>query len=273
MPELPEVETTRNGIMPYLLNQTINKIIIRENRFRLPVPEHLSRHCAKQKILAIKRRAKYLLLQLEQGHLLIHLGMSGHLRIVDATVPIQKHDHIDLILNNELILRFSDPRRFGIFTYLEEDPANHTLIKSLGPEPLTEAFNALYLAQKIQNRKKPIKAVIMDNHVVVGVGNIYATEGLFRAKIHPARPAHTLNKSELEALVYFINEVLQEAITQGGTTLKDFYGFDGKPGYFRLALQAYGRYQEPCFLCTTPLESLIIGGRSSVFCPECQKLN
>ncbi|OJY51959.1 MAG: DNA-formamidopyrimidine glycosylase [Legionella sp. 40-6] len=196
--------------------------------------------------------------------------MSGHLRIVDNTVPVQKHDHIDVILENQLILRFSDPRRFGIFTYIEHDPNEHQLIKSLGPEPLTDSFNAQYLTKKIKNRKKSIKSVIMDNQVVVGVGNIYATESLFRAKIHPAKSAHDLGDSELDLLVFYIKQILNEAIIQGGTTLKDFYGFDGKPGYFRLALQAYGRNQLPCVHCTTPLESLVIGGRSSVYCPQCQ---
>ncbi len=270
MPELPEVETTKQGIKPHLENQIISDIIVRNSRLRLPVPEHIHESCVKKKIISVTRRAKYILIELSQGYLLIHLGMSGHLRIVPSHTPPEKHDHVTLVLMNGQALRFCDPRRFGLFTYIEQNPHQHPLLSHLGPEPLSQEFNGTYLYQRTKNRSKPIKSFIMDNEVVVGVGNIYATESLFLAKIHPNSPSKNLSESACHILVTHIKAVLAQAIECGGTTLRDFYAFDGKPGYFRISLKIYGRKNQPCFQCQNPIEALIIGGRNSAFCAHCQ---
>lgn len=270
MPELPEVETTKLGITPYLVGQTISSVRVRQSKFRIPVPEDINERCAGHSILSVFRRAKYLLIELSQGYLLIHLGMSGHLRIVEEQSPPAKHDHLDLVLNSGYALRFCDPRRFGLFIYIEEKPHTHPLLNHLGPEPLTADFNGDYLFQKLSKSSKPIKSCIMTNEIVVGVGNIYATECLYFCQIHPNRPAKTLTHTNCHQLAEEIKRILQEAITAGGTTLKDFYSFEGKPGYFSLSLQAYGRQNQPCFRCGNLLESLTIAGRNSSFCPQCQ---
>lgn len=272
MPELPEVETTRRGISPFLLNQTIKAVIIRQPRLRLPISPELNTLCIGQKIIAVKRLAKYLLLELSQGYLLNHLGMSGHLRIVDTQSIVGKHDHLDLILGNGCILRYNDPRRFGLWLYFAENPSQHRLLKQLGPEPLDPNFDGEYLFQRAKNKNKSIKSFIMTNEIVVGVGNIYATESLFLSGIHPSIPAGSLNKEQCINLVKQIKIVLQQAIDAGGTTLRDFYGSDGKPGYFVNNLQIYGRKNQPCFRCNHLIEALNIGGRNSAFCPNCQKL-
>lgn len=270
MPELPEVETTKQGIKPYLEHQIINELIVRNSKLRLPVPQNLNDLCKNKKIVAITRRAKYILIHLSEGSLLIHLGMSGHLRLAPSTVPFEKHDHIILILSNGQTLRFYDPRRFGLFTYLEDNPHQHQLLSHLGPEPLSAEFTGTYLYQRAKNRSKPIKSLIMDNELVVGVGNIYATESLFLAHIHPNSPSKNISQDSCYTLVARIKEVLTEAIACGGTTLRDFYAFDGKPGYFSISLKVYGRKNQPCVRCHNPIETLIIGGRSSAFCPFCQ---
>ncbi|MFT4060351.1 MAG: bifunctional DNA-formamidopyrimidine glycosylase/DNA-(apurinic or apyrimidinic site) lyase [Legionella sp.] len=272
MPELPEVETTKQGIKPHLENQVIREVSVRNFNFRIPVPENINTLCAGKKVIAVTRRAKYLLLELSQGYLLIHLGMSGHLRIVPQHLAPEKHDHITLILTNGQGLRLSDPRRFGIFTYIEDNPHQHYLLAHLGPEPLAEDFTCTYLYQRAKNKNKPIKSFIMDNEVVVGIGNIYATESLFLAKIHPNKPAKNVCKEDYEQLVIHIKEVLKKAIQSGGTTLRDFYAFDGKPGYFSMALKVYGRKNQPCFTCQHLIETMVIGGRSSAFCPNCQQI-
>ncbi|MGM9454202.1 bifunctional DNA-formamidopyrimidine glycosylase/DNA-(apurinic or apyrimidinic site) lyase [Legionella bozemanae] len=270
MPELPEVETTKEGIKSHLEGQTIKEIIVRNSKFRIPVPDNLHQLCAGKKILAVSRRAKYILIQLSKGYLLIHLGMSGHLRIIaDKSTPA-KHDHILLTLANGLVLRFYDPRRFGLFLYINENPYQHQLLRHLGPEPLCEEFNGHYLYQKVQNKNKPIKSLIMDHEIVVGVGNIYAAESLFLANIHPNTPGKMLSEDECFTLTKHIKEVLNQAILCGGTTLRDFYAFDGKPGYFSISLKVYGRKNQPCMLCQHPIESVVISGRNSFFCPQCQ---
>lgn len=269
MPELPEVETSRLGILPHLKNQKIQDIIIRQPKLRWPIPTEI--FLAKgQKILDVKRRAKYLLLQLEDGWIVIHLGMSGSLRILLEPQVEDKHDHVDLLLNNGVTLRYTDPRRFGAWLwtpFLEWLPQ----LKSLGPEPLTDEFNVDYLSRQIKERKVPIKTLIMDNHIVVGVGNIYASESLFMAKILPSRLGNTLKKKEIKLLVEAIKQVLTRSIEQGGTTLKNFLQSDGKPGYFVQQLQVYGREGLGCFICQTPIQAKKIAQRNTFYCPHCQK--
>ncbi|EHL29843.1 bifunctional DNA-formamidopyrimidine glycosylase/DNA-(apurinic or apyrimidinic site) lyase [Legionella drancourtii] len=270
MPELPEVETTKQGIKSHLEGQTIHEINVRNFNLRIPVPNNIDELCAGKKIIAVTRRAKYILIQLSRGYLIIHLGMSGHLRIISgATIP-EKHDHITLNLTNKQALHFSDPRRFGLFTYVDENPHQHQLLSHLGPEPLSEDFDGSYLYQRAKNKNKPIKSFIMDNEIVVGVGNIYATESLFLAQLHPNKPTKNVSEEQCHLLVKHIKAVLQQAIESGGTTLRDFYAFDGKPGYFSILLQVYGRKNQPCLHCQRLIETLVIGGRSSAFCPNCQ---
>jgi formamidopyrimidine-DNA glycosylase len=272
MPELPEVETTKKGIQPHLDGQTIKQVTIRNPKLRVPVPLELDDLCAGKKIKAVTRRAKYLLLHLTHGYILIHLGMSGHLRIVSKETLPEKHDHVDVLLGNDLILRYCDPRRFGLFFYIDENPYQHSLLCHLGPEPLSEDFNSNYLSQRAKNKNLPIKSLIMNNDVVVGVGNIYATESLFLAGIHPLTAAKNVSTDSLNVLTNHIKQVLQAAIEAGGTTLKDFYSFEGKPGYFSIALKVYGRKKQPCFQCDSIVDTVVIGGRHSAFCPHCQPL-
>ncbi|MFW2571733.1 bifunctional DNA-formamidopyrimidine glycosylase/DNA-(apurinic or apyrimidinic site) lyase [Legionella sp. 29fVS95] len=270
MPELPEIETTRRGLSPFLLNQTIIDITIRQPQLRLPVTPALNQCCTGQVVKAIYRRAKYLLLELSEGYLLIHLGMSGHLRMTDKTSVASKHDHIDMLLQNGLILRYNDPRRFGLWLYLKENPYQHRLLAHLGPEPLEDSFTGSYLSQRARHKKQSIKSFIMSNDIVVGVGNIYATESLFLAGIHPLTPAGSLKLAQYDRLASHIKQVLEQAIKAGGTTLRDFYAIDGKPGYFTNDLQVYGRKNRPCFHCQTLIETTVIAGRNSAFCPRCQ---
>ncbi len=270
MPELPEVETTKRGILPFLLNQSIAGVTVRQSKLRVPVPHDISASCAGKVIQGISRRGKYLLLELSTGNLLIHLGMSGHLRITNAQTPAGKHDHIDLCLTNGTLLRYQDPRRFGLWLYVEENPLKHTLLAHLGPEPLSDEFNGQYLSARAHRRTQCIKSFIMNNHVVVGVGNIYATQCLFLAGIHPQSPAGAIPEEKYIGLSHHIKSVLQQAIAAGGTTLRDFYAVDGKPGYFSTALTIYGRKGAPCPNCQMLIESITIAGRSSTFCPHCQ---
>ena len=272
MPELPEVETTKQGIKPHLLGQVITGVTLRNPKLRLPVPLDIDRLCVGKKITAITRRAKYILIHLVQGYILIHLGMSGHLRVVPDVTEPEKHDHIDLLLSNGLSLRYCDPRRFGLFLYIEENPYLHALLAHLGPEPLSEDFTSNYLFQKTRNKNQPIKSLIMNNEVVVGVGNIYATESLFLTGIHPKTPAKLITKKACHSLTIQIKKILQSAIEAGGTTLRDFYSFDGKPGYFSVSLKVYGRKNQPCFQCNQTIETIVIAGRHSAFCPQCQFL-
>jgi formamidopyrimidine-DNA glycosylase len=270
MPELPEVETTKEGIRVYLEGQVIQGVTVRNPKLRVPVLLNVNELCEGKTIQQVSRRGKYILLELTEGHLLIHLGMSGHLRVCPYPTPPAKHDHIDLILSNKHILRYCDPRRFGLFHYFTEDPKEHALLARLGPEPLTDEFTGDYLYQKTRLKNQPIKSLIMTNEVVVGVGNIYATESLFLAGINPISPAKTLSYEQCALLTQHIKEILQAAIKAGGTTLKDFYAIDGKPGYFTQSLKAYGRKKQPCLQCTTTIETLVIAGRHSAYCPQCQ---
>lgn len=269
MPELPEVETSRRGIAPYLLDQTVREVVVRERRMRWPIPRTLE-HMHEQVITAVERRAKYLLLHTRAGICIIHLGMSGSLRIVDDQEPVVKHDHVDWCLANGVILRLNDPRRFGAVLWWELPLSAHPLLAKLGPEPLTEAFDASHLYRCAQGRKIAVKALIMDNKVVVGVGNIYANEALFMAKIHPQTPANQVDEVHYQALTQAIKHVLERSIIQGGTTLRDFSGADGKPGYFKQQLEVYAREGQPCHICATPIESMRLAQRNTFYCPHCQ---
>jgi formamidopyrimidine-DNA glycosylase len=270
VPELPEVETTRAGIEPYLLGHTVQQVVIRDRRLRWPIPPRLGKDLQGKVIDSVSRRGKYLLLHTSAGTAILHLGMSGSLRIVDTDTPPQKHDHVDIVLDNGQALRFHDPRRFGCLLWTRKDPMRHELLATLGPEPLGDAFNGDYLFEKSRGKKLAVKAFIMDAKVVVGVGNIYANEALFRAGIHPKRAAGRISKERYHALAAAIVEVLGEAIAQGGTTLRDFVNSEGKPGYFQQTLAVYGREGEDCLRCGSPLHSSRLGQRSTYYCNHCQ---
>ena len=268
MPELPEVEVSRLGISPWLLNQTISRIIVRDKRLRWPVPDEI--HFAEgATILNIRRRAKYLLIDVGEGEIILHLGMSGKLRIIDKDFPTIKHDHLDIVLGNGKCLRFNDPRRFGACLWQPKGDT-HTLLKKLGPEPLTADFDAERLVVLSRGKKSPVKTFIMDNDVVVGVGNIYANEALFMSGIDPRRAAGRINAKRYVRLTAAIKDVLAKAIEQGGTTLKDFAQSDGNPGYFAQHLSVYGRAGQECEVCETEIKSVVIGQRNTFYCPNCQ---
>ncbi len=270
MPELPEVETTRRGIEPHIVGRLVATVSLRQPQLRWPVPSQLPQLLHRRKLLQITRRGKYLLLRFEHGHALLHLGMSGSLRIVAADAPPQKHDHIDLIFNHGLALRLTDPRRFGALLWTQEPLEQHPLLANLGPEPLSDEFDGHYLYQRSRTRRQSIKSFIMDSSTVVGVGNIYANESLFMAGIRPSRAAGKVSLTRYESLVKHIKAVLCQAIDRGGTTLRDFVGSDGKPGYFKQELQVYGRGGEPCASCRKPLKEVRLGQRSTVYCTSCQ---
>jgi len=269
MPELPEVETTCRGIAPHIVGRCVREVIVREPRLRWPVPDKLNQLMSGAQFLSVSRRAKYLLLETERGIVMVHLGMSGSLRIMPADTPPLFHDHIDVILDDGRCLRYHDPRRFGSFHWLEAQ--QHPLLDHLGPEPLSETFSGAYLYERSRGRRIPVKQFIMDGKVVVGVGNIYANEALFMAGIHPARAAGRVAKTRYEHLAIAIKQVLGDAIDQGGTTLRDFVGGDGSPGYFAQQLRVYGRRGQPCRHCLTALKEIRQGGRTTVMCPQCQR--
>ena len=269
MPELPEVETTCRGIAPHILDREVRDVIVREPRLRWPVPGQLRQTLAGARFTAVNRRAKYLLLETDKGILMVHLGMSGSLRIMPADTLALSHDHIDLVLDDGRCLRYHDPRRFGSFHWLRT--LEHPLLDHLGPEPLAASFDGSYLYQRSRGRRIPVKQFIMDGKIVVGVGNIYANEALFMAGIHPARAAGRVALSRYELLAQTIKTVLGDAIEQGGTTLRDFVGGDGSPGYFAQQLRVYGRQGQPCRACKSVLKEIRQGGRSTVYCPDCQR--
>ena len=296
MPELPEVEITRRGLLP-LLNQTVANVVIRNASMRWPIPAHLPETLINQKLLSLKRRAKYILADfgamsgeenIKSGTLLLHLGMSGRISLLDRNYPPEKHDHFDVAFTNGSVLRLRDPRRFGavLWAGLEpnapghllssslrefDSPCNHALLASLGPEPLDDIFNAKYLHQQLKSRSAAIKIAIMDSHLVVGVGNIYASESLFRARIHPETPAKNLTIKQCEKLVSEIRDTLNAALEAGGSSLRDFFGVDGNIGYFQQEYFAYGRTDEPCKVCAKPIKCIRLGQRSTFFCQSCQK--
>jgi len=269
VPELPEVETTRRGIYPYLKGQTIKKVLIRNPNLRWPVSNEIYA-LSDVKVQDITRRGKYILVHLPHGAIMIHLGMSGSLRVLDQAIDAGKHDHMDLILDSGVVIRFNDPRRFGSVLWCNT-PQSHPLLANLGPEPLSDAFNAAYMYDLASGRRQSIKSFIMDSHVVVGVGNIYANESLFLAGIHPKRSAGRVSLKRYQVLVEKIKQVLELAICNGGTTLKDFVGSDGKPGYFAQKLHVYGRSGQACTRCKTPLKELRLGQRATVYCGVCQR--
>jgi formamidopyrimidine-DNA glycosylase len=271
MPELPEVETSRRGIMPHILGQTITDIVVRDHRLRWPIPKQLVAKAGSQRIEHINRRGKYLLLETGAGCIIIHLGMSGSLRICASDTPPEKHDHVDFVFGNGKVLRLRDPRRFGAVLWTSRDPYKHKLLKELGPEPLGEEFNADYLYRHTRGRSASIKSLIMNSHIVVGVGNIYACESLFIAGINPKREAGTLSKARCEKLLTAIRQVLAAAIDQGGTTLRDFVREDGQPGYFKQQLYVYGRADEPCLKCGASIRQFTQQQRSTFYCVKCQR--
>lgn len=271
MPELPEVETTRRGILPYLVDRRIRALELREARLRWPVETDLPQRLAGRRILGVDRRGKYLLIRLENGTLIVHLGMSGSLRVVLPPAPApRRHDHVDLVLEDGTRVRYHDPRRFGAWLWSSGAPEFHPLLRELGPEPLGEQFDGAYLYRASRGRRTSVKSFIMDSHVVVGVGNIYANEALFAAGIHPLRQAGRIARARYERLAEAVCDVLASAIRQGGTTLRDYVDGNGRPGYFSLRLRVYGHGGEPCPRCGAPIRAVRSAQRSTFYCLRCQ---
>ncbi len=271
MPELPEVETTLRGIAPSIVGRRVAAVAVRNSALRQPVPAALPEILHGRKVVGLRRRGKYLLMAFRHGHLLLHLGMSGSLRIVPVGTPPGRHDHLDIAFSGNALMRFNDPRRFGLALWVEGDPCTHPLLRELGPEPLSDDFDGDYLYRRARGRATPVKAFLMDGKVVVGVGNIYAAEALFMAGVSPLRAAGKISRARFGALAEAARLVLSQAIEQGGTTLRNFVGGDGKPGYFKQQLNVYGRGGEACSVCRSTLKSAVIGQRSSVYCPRCQR--
>ncbi|HEB59087.1 MAG TPA: bifunctional DNA-formamidopyrimidine glycosylase/DNA-(apurinic or apyrimidinic site) lyase [Gammaproteobacteria bacterium] len=271
MPELPEVETTRRGIASLLEGRRVTGVVVRQRKLRQAVPARLNASLRDRSIEAVTRRGKYLLLRFAHGTLLMHLGMSGSLRVLPADTPPQKHDHVDLVLDDGQCLRLRDPRRFGLVLWTREPVEQHPLLAKLGPEPLAREFDADYLASRARGRRVAIKNLIMNSQVVVGVGNIYASEALFLAGIHPNRAAGRIGRQRLDRLVDAIRRVLRAAIRAGGTSLRDFTDSEGKPGYFKQELNVYGREGEACPHCGASIRQQVIGQRSSFYCGHCQR--
>jgi formamidopyrimidine-DNA glycosylase len=270
MPELPEVETTRRGIERSARGRHIGEFRIYDHRLRWPIDRSVPQQLPGQKIVEVDRRAKYLLLRLTGGTLILHLGMSGSLRLLPQDTPRIKHDQFDLYLDSGLTLRFNDPRRFGSLHYTTADPSQHKLLRSLAPEPFDQVFDADYLYRITRRRSAAIKQVLMNGRLVTGVGNIYASEALFRARISPRRAARKLTRAECARVVRAVRAALQAAIKAGGTTLRDYVGTDGNPGYFRQKLYVYERDGEACRVCATLVRKITQGQRSTYFCPHCQ---
>lgn len=271
MPELPEVETTRRGIEPFLLNESVSELTIYQWQLRWAIPKTI-RQLKNQIITAVERRGKYILIKTDIGQAIVHLGMSGSLRIcTKASEPRRKHDHVEMLLSNDALLRFHDPRRFGCLLWQPASRPTHSLLDKLGPEPLLDDFNAAHLIKATRKRKAPIKNLIMNSHIVVGVGNIYASEALFMAGIRPTRAAGRLTHTDCEHLVAAIKVILQQSIDQGGTTLRDFVNSSGEPGYFKQSLFVYGREGKDCRQCGTSIKHKVLGQRSTFYCAICQR--
>lgn len=269
MPELPEVETSRRGIAPHIEGQTVTRVVVRDRRLRWPVPTELDREMPGATIRSVGRRAKYLLIESDAGTAIMHLGMSGHVYVIDAGTPGGVHDHVDIEFESGKALRLTDPRRFGSLHWSDK-PLEHHLLRRLGPEPLSDAFTGSCLHTRSRGRRVAVKNFIMNAHVVVGVGNIYASESLFRAGINPKRAAGRIALPRYEKLAAAIKAVLERAIRAGGTTLRDFYGGNGESGYFQQELDVYGRADQPCKVCSTPITSVVIGQRNTFYCKHCQ---
>lgn len=270
MPELPEVETTRRGLIPLVVGETIAGVSVRERRLRWPVEPSLAERLQNQPVTDISRRGKYLLMSTLGGTLLLHLGMSGSLRYLPTPTRPSKHDHVDFQFSSGGLLRFNDPRRFGSL-HLCAEPEEHWLLRHMGPEPLGADFDGAYLWRVSRGRRVGVKQFLMNSRVVAGVGNIYANESLFRAGVHPSRAAGRISRERLDRLVRAVQEVLNDAISAGGTTLQDFVGSDGRPGYFQLSLDVYDRAGEACRRCDTPIKVRTTGQRATYFCPRCQR--
>jgi formamidopyrimidine-DNA glycosylase len=271
MPELPEVETTRRGLAPVVCGATVASVIVRNRALRLPVPRNLARLLAGRRIDSLERRAKYLLFRAGDGTLIVHLGMSGRLWVVAAGTAPEAHDHFDLSLTSGRIVRLRDPRRFGLVLWHAGDPLQHKLLRDIGPEPLSDALNAGWLYRETRGRSGAIKNALMDSHLVAGVGNIYANEALFRARINPKLPARKVGLARYALLVDKIRETLAEAIEAGGSSLRDYVNSEGEAGYFQNRFSVYGRSGEPCFTCQSAIRSLVLGQRSTFYCPRCQR--
>lgn len=269
MPELPEVETSRRGIAPHIVDATVTRVIVRNRQLRWPVSKSVDRNLLGASITAVDRRAKYLLIRTADGAAILHLGMSGSVYIVERDTPAGVHDHVDIEFDSGKALRFRDPRRFGSLHW-SRNPLDHKLLKSLGPEPLGQEFDGAYLWERSRGRRVSIKQFIMNARIVVGVGNIYASEALYLAGINPRRAAGRISLKRYERLSTSIKDVLAKAIKAGGTTLRDFYGGDGEAGYFQQQLEAYGRENEPCRYCNSPITAIVQGQRSTYYCKQCQ---
>lgn len=270
MPELPEVETSRRGIAPWLEHQDVSGVVVRQRKLRWPVAAEIEQVLPGQRIRSLTRRAKYLLIGTDAGTVMLHLGMSGSLRIVDTGAPADVHDHVDIELASGKALRFRDPRRFGSLLWAD-DPLEHPLLRSLGPEPFDDRFDGDYLYRIARGRRVCIKQFLMNASVVVGVGNIYASEALFAARIHPKRRAGRISQDRMSSLAQAVKSVLSNAIAAGGTTLRDFHDGDGEPGYFRQQLEVYGRDGEPCLRCKRAISVAVLGQRSTYYCKDCQR--
>ncbi len=270
MPELPEVETTRRGLAPHLDGRRITTVTVRRPDLRWPIPPEVSRLLPGEAITGLRRRAKYLLLDTAPGSALLHLGMSGSLRVLAADTPVTTHDHVDLALDSGRVLRFNDPRRFGCLLW-QPAGTTHDLLQGLGPEPLSAGFDGAYLHALSRKRTASVKTFLMDQSVVVGVGNIYAAESLFRAGIAPGRAAGRVSRAQYDGLATAVKDILRHAIRRGGTTLRDFISPDGAPGYFEQELFVYGREGEPCKVCGEPLRSRRLGNRATAWCRTCQR--
>lgn len=270
MPELPEVETTRRGIAPHVVGKRVARVVVRDARLRWRVPPKLARVLPGQTIRAVERRAKYLLLATDAGSVIVHLGMSGSLRLALATEAPGKFDHVDLVFEDGWCLRLRDPRRFGAVLWTEADPAAHKLLAHLGPEPLGTAFGGGYLFERTRGRTRAIRDLLLDGAIVAGVGNIYANEALYAAGVRPSRPAGRVTRAEAEKLARALRATLKRAIRAGGTTLRDFRGSDDRPGYFQQALRVYGQGGRPCRACGTPIRIRRQGQRSAFYCHRCQ---
>lgn len=270
MPELPEVETTRLGLLNHVLKRTIVQVKVRNAQLRLPIAANLNQLLIGKHFETIDRRGKYLLFQTNHGCLIVHLGMSGSLRMMTQPEPPKKHDHVDIIFGDNHYLSYHDPRRFGLLVWTYGIPTKHKLLCHLGVEPLSKAFNVDYLYERARVSRQPIKSLIMNGRMVVGVGNIYANEALFMAGIHPQRCANRIAKKRCQILVAKIKNILQQAIKQGGTTLRDFVNSEGKPGYFSLDLKVYGRDGEACLVCGSTIKIKRLNQRSTFYCSNCQ---
>ena len=271
MPELPEVETTRNGLLPHLSGHQVVEVEVHNARLRNPVPDDLAARLRDSRLLTLRRRAKYLLFDFDIGTLIVHLGMSGSLRLDPRLQPRRKHDHVCITFDTGMSLRLHDPRRFGLMVWGGQEPQNHALLRRLGPEPLGDGFSGEYLHARAKGRKAAVKAFIMDQQVCVGVGNIYASEALFRAGIHPLRAAQRVSATRYDTLAKAIREVLIQAIAVGGTTLRDFLHADGSPGYFEQQLAVYGRAGEACHACGHSIHSQTVAQRNTFWCVHCQR--